>query len=188
MEPWILTCFITRLSLRLTHFTHCHTAQYFHSTPRKWDMVSPQKRQLLQCLLIQAGLNLNSSSYQSDEWGSQVGPWAFLGSFVQLELASLTCQERGSLPQINIVWWHLAVVALLVGQGCWASDKEIKTPSSKSWSGPQKCCRRAQTETERAQKLSGSKFIKQAGSDSVELSPKAEPWEMGGGGFSLFHT
>jgi hypothetical protein len=30
------------------------------------------------------------------------------------------------------------------------------------------CCRRAQTVTERALKLSGSKFIKQTGSDSVD--------------------
>jgi hypothetical protein len=37
------------------------------------------------------------------------------------------------------------------------------------------CCRKAQTEAERALKLLGSKFIKQAGSDSVDSSPKAEP-------------
>jgi hypothetical protein len=40
------------------------------------------------------------------------------------------------------------------------------------------CCRRAQTEIERAQKLSGSKFIKQAGNNSVDLSSKAELQEQ----------
>jgi hypothetical protein len=36
-------------------------------------------------------------------------------------------------------------------------------------------CRRAQTETERAPKLSGSKYIKEAGSNSVDSIPKAKP-------------
>jgi hypothetical protein len=39
--------------------------------------------------------------------------------------------------------------------------------------------RRAQAETERAAQLSGSKFIRQAGSDSADLSPKAEPENKG---------
>jgi hypothetical protein len=43
-------------------------------------------------------LNLNPGSYQSDERGSQVDSQAFLGSFVQLELASSAHWERGSLP------------------------------------------------------------------------------------------
>jgi hypothetical protein len=51
-----------------------------------------------------AGLNLNPGSYQSDEWGAQVGSQAFPGSFIQLELISLAHQERGSLPWINMVW------------------------------------------------------------------------------------
>jgi hypothetical protein len=45
---------------------------------------------------------------------------------------------------------------------------------------PQKCCRKDQTEPERAPKLSGSKFIKQNGSNSAYLSPKAEPQEQWG--------
>jgi hypothetical protein len=49
-------------------------------------------------LCSEAGLNSNLGSYQSDEWGSQVGSRAFLGSFVQLELTSLIHWERGSLP------------------------------------------------------------------------------------------
>jgi hypothetical protein len=53
---------------------------------------------------------------------------------------------------------------------------------------PQKCCRRAQTETERAPKLSGSKFIKQVGSNSVDLSPKAEPREQMGLSFKPFRA
>jgi hypothetical protein len=51
----------------------------------------------------EAGLNLNPSSYQSDEWGSQVGSWAFLGSFVQPEHTSSAHQEKGSLSQNNKV-------------------------------------------------------------------------------------
>jgi hypothetical protein len=39
-----------------------------------------------------------------------------------------------------------------------AGEKEVKTPPSKSH--PQICCRRAQTETERAPKLLESKFTK----------------------------
>jgi hypothetical protein len=42
------------------------------------------------------------------------------------------------------------------------------------------CCRRTWTETEKAPKLLGNKFIKQDGSDSVDLSPKAEPREQRG--------
>jgi hypothetical protein len=56
----------------------------------------------------------------------------------------------------------------------------LKAPPSKSQVGHQKCCRRAWTETERAPKLLGSKFIKQASSDSVDSCPKAEPWEQRG--------
>jgi hypothetical protein len=40
--------------------------------------------------------------------------------------------------------------------------------------------KRAQTETEREPKFLGSKFIKQAGSDSADSSPKAEPQEQRG--------
>jgi hypothetical protein len=42
------------------------------------------------------------------------------------------------------------------------------------------CCRRAEAETERAPKLLGSKFMKQASSDSEESSPKAEHREQRG--------
>jgi hypothetical protein len=45
--------------------------------------------------------------------------------------------------------------------GMFSHDKEVKTPLSKSQVGSQKRCRRAQTKTERAPKLLGSKFIKQ---------------------------
>jgi hypothetical protein len=57
---------------------------------------------------------LNPGSYQSDEWGSQVGSQAFPGSFVQLN-SPLAHQVRDSLPQINMVWWYLAGAALPVG-------------------------------------------------------------------------
>jgi hypothetical protein len=42
------------------------------------------------------------------------------------------------------------------------------------------CCRRAQTEAERAPRLLGSKFIKQARSDSADSCPKPEHWEQKG--------
>jgi hypothetical protein len=42
------------------------------------------------------------------------------------------------------------------------------------------CYRRAQTETERAPKISGSKFIKQTSSNSMDSCPKAEPQEQRG--------
>jgi hypothetical protein len=77
----------------------------------------------------------------------------FPGWFPSLSIilcATSACQERGSLPQINMVWWHLAGAVIPLGQGCWGSDKEMKTPPSKSWIIPQKYCRRAHTETERA--------------------------------------
>jgi hypothetical protein len=48
-----------------------------------------------------------------------------------------------------------------------------------TWISPQKYCRSAQTESERAPKLSGSRFIKQASSSSEDLSPKAEPQDKG---------
>jgi hypothetical protein len=99
---------------------------------------------------------------------------------MQLELASLAHWERGSLPQINMVWCHLSGEALPVGWGHGTGVKELKTAPYQSWTNPQKCCRRAQTETEGAPKLLGSKFIKQVGSDSADLSPKAEPQEQRG--------
>jgi hypothetical protein len=43
-----------------------------------------------------------------------------------------------------------------------------------------KYSRRAQTETREGTKLLGSNFIKQASSDSVDSSPKAEPQEQSG--------
>jgi hypothetical protein len=64
--------------------------------------------------------------------------------------------------------------------GYWAGNKEVKAPLSKSWVSPEKYCRRVQTETEMAPKLSGSKFIKQANSNSADSCPKAEPQEQRG--------
>jgi hypothetical protein len=68
-------------------------------------MVSPQKGvtqvslgvDQIPLLPPEAGLNLNLGPYQSDKWGSQVGSQAFPSSFVQPELASMACWERGSL-------------------------------------------------------------------------------------------
>jgi hypothetical protein len=58
-------------------------------------------------------------------------------------------------------------------------------PPSKSRAGSQKCCRRAETETERAPKLSGSKLLsKQAATQWTHvqsLSPKNK------GKFLIYH-
>jgi hypothetical protein len=90
---------------------------------------------------------------------------------VQLKLTSSARWERSSLPWINTVQEQLLQQA---------RDVELVTRRSKHLPpNPrqvlQKCCRRIQTETERAPKLSGSKFIKQASSNSADPSPKAEP-------------
>jgi hypothetical protein len=87
-------------------FTHTHTAQYFYSTPWIERQGFASKKALLRCLLLrvdqnpllptEADLNLNSGSYQFDEWGSQVSSQTFLGFFVHPELTSSTCWERGS--------------------------------------------------------------------------------------------
>jgi hypothetical protein len=97
----LCTCFATRLCLRLT-FSHTVT-QHSISTLllNLKDMVSPQKgRSLLgldqtRLLPPEAGLNLNPSSYQSEEQGSQIGSRAFPGSFVQTELTFSAHRERG---------------------------------------------------------------------------------------------
>jgi hypothetical protein len=149
-SPWtrgfgLYTCFRTRLCLRLTR---SHTLTH-HSTSTPFPephVVSPAKRTLFGCLLRvdqtpllppETGLNLNLGSYQSDEWASQIYSQAFSGSSVQPELASLAHWERGSLPWINTVQWHLAGTALPVGWVHWAFDQEVKTPPSESQGSPQ---------------------------------------------------
>jgi hypothetical protein len=67
------------------------------------------------------------------------------------------------------------------GQGGENTTPQIPT-------SPQKCCRRAQAQTERVPELSGSKFIKQAGSDPMDLSPKAEPENKGGAPYIPFRA
>jgi hypothetical protein len=91
----------------------------------------------------------------------------------------LTVREATS-PRINMVRRHLAGLTLLAGWGPWASNKEVKTLPSKSWMSCQKCCRRTQTETERAPKLLGSKFTREASSCSADSSPEADPREQRG--------
>jgi hypothetical protein len=64
-----------------------------------------------------------------------------------------------------------------------ARDAEMATRRWKHclWipDAPPECYRMTQTER-RAPKLSGSNFIKQVGSNSADLHPKAEPWEQWG--------
>jgi hypothetical protein len=108
--------------------------------------------------------------------GSQVGSLAFPGSFVQRDLPPQLARREASSPRST--WFG----------GAWqeqpsrqAGDIEPVTrrwkyhPPNPRWC-PQRCCRRGQRETEKAPKLLGSKFIKQAGSNSADsvqrLSPK----------------
>jgi hypothetical protein len=66
-------------------------------------------------------------------------------------------------------------LALPAGWGRLDGDKEVKTPLSKSQVGLQKCGRKAQTETQRVPKLLGSKFIKQASSNSTPQFQRLSP-------------
>jgi hypothetical protein len=95
------------------------------------DTVSPQKGVTQMSLLgvdqspllsPDEGLNLNLSTYQSGEWDSQVDSWAFLRSFMKLDLASSDCQERDFLPsdQHNPVECSVPWAAVLADQGHWA--------------------------------------------------------------------
>jgi hypothetical protein len=89
-------------------FTHSPTAKYFYSASWTWKRwFHPPKGWLLWCLLRvdqtpllppEAGLNLILGSYQSDEWGFQVGSWAFPGSFLQPELTSSAHQRETPSP------------------------------------------------------------------------------------------
>jgi hypothetical protein len=84
-----------------------------------------------------------------------------------------------SASQINTVQWHLTGAA-------WARDTEPETRRWKHYppnprQAPRNVTyRRAQTETEKAPKLSGSKFIKQASSNWADSSPKLSPENKGG--------
>jgi hypothetical protein len=70
------------------------------------------------------------------------------------------------------VLFHL-VAHIFIGSLIWREFSFFEQPVYSGY--PLSCCRRFQTETEKAPKNSGNKFIKQAGSNSADLSPKAEP-------------
>jgi hypothetical protein len=173
--------------------THSYTTQYFHPAPWIWETQFHLKRQLAGCLWVlirlslslppKAVLNPNLGSYQADEQGSQIGFQAFPGSFVWSKLTSLVCWERGSPTSDQHILWYLAGTALPAGWGHWASDKEVKTPPWIPDTGDPRnvvgWLREKQTP-----KLLGSKFIKQADSNSEDLSPTAEPRDQRG--FSLY--
>jgi hypothetical protein len=123
----LCTHFITRLCLRLTlshTLTQNSTSTPFPEperhcfTPKK--AVTRVSLEVGQSPLLppEAGLNSNPGSHQSDEWGSQVGSRAFLGSFVQLELASLAHQEKGSLSSDQYGWpsWQARDAELAIGR------------------------------------------------------------------------
>jgi hypothetical protein len=183
------------LALQLGRLSGSHFHTLSHSTvlpPHSLnliEMVSPQQGVTQVSLGVdqapsappKAGLNLNSVSYQFDEQGSQVGSWGFPGFFVWPELVSLVCWERGSLPLDQ----H--VLAVVPGRGgppsglgtlsCW---QEGENTASESWPHAPRNIVGWLRQRDRALKLLGSKFIKQACSDSADLHPKTEPWEQRG--------
>jgi hypothetical protein len=122
---------VTSQASTFTQYSHCTVLPPCSLNLNLKDTVSPQKgcyfsfwgatpkKRVDQTphLPPEADLNLNLGSYQSDEWGSQVGSQVFPGSLVQQKLTSLARQERVSLPWINLVQWRLAGVALTAGQG-----------------------------------------------------------------------
>jgi hypothetical protein len=105
------TCFITRLGLRLA--LSCTLTQHSISTllpepkrpcctPKKGVTQVPSENWSDSLLPPEAGLNLNSGSYKSDEWGSQIGSQAFPCSLCnQNSIPSLTRREA---PPLRWTW------------------------------------------------------------------------------------
>jgi hypothetical protein len=86
LQNGLHTCFTTRLCLGLA--LSCTLTQHSISTvlpepkrpcctPKKGVTQVPSKNWSDSLLPLEAGLNLNSGSYMSDEWGSQIGSQAF---------------------------------------------------------------------------------------------------------------
>jgi hypothetical protein len=154
------------LRLALSHILTHNTVLPPHCLDLR-DMVLPQKGVTQVSLGVdqtpslppKAGLNLNLGSYQSDEWGSQVGSWAFLGSFVWPNPTSLVHWERGSLPS-----HQLSSCGAWQGQpswGCWACDEEVKILLLNPGHEPLGMLQEV-SDRDEAPKLFRSKFIKQA--------------------------
>jgi hypothetical protein len=185
--------FATDLWIGTSHFLHnqatsqscTFTAQYFYPDPWTWKKWFHPKSQLLGCLCWEL-IRLSCQMRQAWIWtwvltspisgAPKLVPETFQFPLCNHNSPPQLTGQGASSPWINIVWWYLAGVAFPTGRRHWASDKEVKTPPSKSQAGPQKCYRRAHTETERAPKLSESKFIKWI----WVQRPKAEPWKQKG--------
>jgi hypothetical protein len=122
----------------------------------------------------EAGLNLNLGSYQYDEQGSLVGSWAFLGSFVQLELTSSACQEReASYPRST-----RSCGSWQEWPSWWARDAELRQGGENTtFQIPGEPSEMLQDSSDRDRE--GTKaFRKQASSYSADSCPKAEPREQ----------
>jgi hypothetical protein len=188
MDPWIRTPHLlhNQATSQARTFTHSHSTVLPPCSLNLKDMVSLLKRVVTRVPFGSWSDSPSASwgrpefepgSYHSDEWGSQVGSWAFPVSFVQLELALSACWREAPSPGTTCSHGRGGPPSRLGMLSWWQGGENatFQIPGR-----PQKCCRRAQTETERAPKLSGSKFIKQTSSDSVDWCPKAEPWEQRG--------
>jgi hypothetical protein len=189
MDPWVRTphSLSNQATSQVHTFTCSYTAQYFHSIPWTWmTLFHPPKGRYLGAFWEL--INSPSASWGRPEFESRFLPVWWVGlpgwspSLSRLLFATGTCLlsspgERLPPPdQCGLVAPGRGSPPGRLGMLSWWQG--AKTPPSKSWAGPQQCCRRAQIETERAPKLSGSKFIKQASSYSVDSCPKAEHQEQ----------
>jgi hypothetical protein len=110
---------------------------------------------------------------------SQVGSWAFPGSFVQPELTSSAHWKRAPSPDQHgpVAPGRGSPPGRLGTLNQWQGDKNTTLQIS---GGPPEMLLEGSDRDWRAPKLSGSKFIKQASSNSADSCLKAEPWEQRG--------
>jgi hypothetical protein len=182
------THFVTGIPLRLalSHILTQHSTSIPLPEPERYGFT--HKKGVTQVSLgvdqtpllpPEAGLNSNPGSYQSDEWGSQVGSWDFLGSFVQLEHTTSAGWERGSLPlrstQSSGSWqraWDVEPVTGGENTTLWILGKHPRNIAG------------GFRQRQKAPKLLGSKFIKPAATHWTRvqrLSPEKK------GAFLIYH-
>jgi hypothetical protein len=108
-------------------------------TPKAVTRVSSRVHQT-PLLPPEAGLNLNMVLTSLVSRALKLVPVPSWVPLCNQNLPTQFARRAAPSPQINRIWWCLARMALLMGWGCWASDKEMKTPHAKSQMNPQKCC------------------------------------------------